>query len=101
MGKRPVRTGRAYSEAHPAAEAGSRDRPGSVAQGAEGQAIGRQTMRILWLACAIGLAAACLLPETAVQAQSKKAPEDPFFSGPPFTLDDILQRVGVIADKRL
>lgn len=58
-------------------------------------------MRILWLTCAIGLAAACLLPVMAAQGPGKKAQEDPFFSGPAFSLDDILQRVGVIADKRL
>src|SRR5579872_7340055 len=58
-------------------------------------------MRTSWLTCAIGLAAACLLPVMAAQGQGKKAQEDPFFSGPAFSLDDILQRVGVIADKRL
>jgi hypothetical protein len=43
----------------------------------------------------VSLAAAFLL-----SAQSS-APQDTFFSGPPFALDDLLQRIGVIADKRL
>ena len=37
----------------------------------------------------------CLAPP--VRSQEK----DPFFSGPPFSLEGLLQRVGVIADKRL
>jgi hypothetical protein len=38
----------------------------------------------------------------AAQGPGNGAPkEDAFFTGPPFTLDDILKRVGVIADKRL
>jgi hypothetical protein len=52
----------------------------------------------------LGLGLALLLLAPAAPAQTKKAQakaEDAFFSGPPFSLNDILQRVGIIADKRL
>jgi hypothetical protein len=35
------------------------------------------------------------------QSASKSKGDDPFFTGAPFSLNDLLQRVGVIADKRL
>lgn len=56
-------------------------------------------MRIICLA----VVTACFLPAAAAPPQAKNAQpkEDAFFTGPPFTLDDILHRVGVIADKRL
>ena len=57
-------------------------------------------MRISWVVCAVALTVVFALP-AAAPAQSKKAQPDPFFTGPPFSMDDILQRLGVIADKRL
>ena len=39
--------------------------------------------------------------QTAKEAKKGEEKDDPFFSGPPFSLDDLLQRVGVIADRRL
>ncbi len=57
------------------------------------------------LRCASLLVLVSLLAIPSAQAQgtAKKAKQadDPFFSGPPFSRDDILQRVGVIADRRL
>ena len=60
-------------------------------------------LRILIGICACFLA--CFLP-AAAQAPARKtqksAPkEDAFFTGPPFSFNDILTRIGVIADKRL
>lgn len=53
-------------------------------------------MRVVF-ACAV---LALTLFSQAGTSQSGKG-EDSFFSGPPFNLKDLLQRVGVIADKRL
>jgi hypothetical protein len=52
----------------------------------------------------VALLVAFVLAEPVVHAQSdtkKDEKEDPFFSGPPFSMDDLLQRVGVIADRRM
>jgi hypothetical protein len=55
-----------------------------------------------------GVAVALVLLSPAPQAypqernaKAQQKGEDPFFTGPPFSLNDLLQRVGVIADKRL
>ena len=53
--------------------------------------------RVVAFAIASVIAGAAL----AVPVPGQKAKEDAFLSGPPFSLNDILQRVGIIADKRL
>jgi uncharacterized protein DUF4292 len=42
-----------------------------------------------------------MAPAAAPQGAKAQKGEDSFFTGPPFTLTDLLQRTGVIADKRL
>ncbi|HLH38686.1 MAG TPA: carboxypeptidase-like regulatory domain-containing protein [Bryobacteraceae bacterium] len=42
-----------------------------------------------------------LQAQTAKEGKKSEEKDDPFFTGPPFSLDDLLQRVGVIADRRL
>ena len=63
-------------------------------------------MRILSLAGVLGLAAtavwlAPLAHPQQSRSKSKAKAEDAFLSGPPFTMPDLLQRIGIIADKRL
>ncbi len=64
-------------------------------------------MRLIGLTCACAWLLAFFQPVASAQATGKTkaqkaAPkEDAFFTGPPFSFDDILTRVGVIADKRL
>jgi hypothetical protein len=47
------------------------------------------------------LFAALLLCHAAVSQSKTSKGDDPFFTGAPFSLNDLLQRVGVIADRRL
>ena len=47
------------------------------------------------------LFAALLVCQAALSQTGKNKGDDPFFNGAPFSLNDLLQRVGVIADKRL
>ncbi|HUA85479.1 MAG TPA: hypothetical protein VMB85_16565 [Bryobacteraceae bacterium] len=59
-------------------------------------------MRVLPALAALLVASVLAGPALHAQSNTKKdEKEDPFFSGPPFSLDDLLQRVGVIADRRL
>ncbi|MGH9558922.1 MAG: hypothetical protein ACRD30_06740, partial [Bryobacteraceae bacterium] len=58
-------------------------------------------MRTVRIACAV-FALAAIAPLATLQAQRSRAKkEDPFFTGAPFSLDDLLQRIGVISDTRL
>jgi hypothetical protein len=59
-------------------------------------------MRVLPVLAALLVASLMTEPVLHGQSNSKKdEKEDPFFSGPPFSLDDLMQRIGVIADRRL
>jgi hypothetical protein len=59
-------------------------------------------MRIFRRAPVLLVLQALLLLPLLASAQSKAGQkEDPFFSGPPFSLNDILQRVNIIPDRRL
>jgi len=49
----------------------------------------------------LAVAASVSVPVGLAQRSRSVPREDTFLSGPPFSLDDILRRVGIIADKRL
>jgi hypothetical protein len=65
-------------------------------------------MRISSLAAALGFALSVLslipagIPAQAQQKGTRARPkEDAFLTGPPFTFNDLMQRIGIIADKRM